>query len=59
MRKPMERRFRVVVMALVAMIAVPLQAKPVEDSWSASTLAKLVKRFVVKTFGDGLIIPRP
>jgi hypothetical protein len=47
--------------AVVVMLAVPAQARATDEQgwWGASTLVKAVKRLVVKTFGDGLIIPRP
>ena len=51
----------VVAAAVVVMLAVPAQARATEDQgwWASSTLVKAVKRLVVKTFGDGILIPRP
>lgn len=46
--------------AVVAMLAAPVQALPKDDDrWSVPKLIKVVKRLVVKTFGDGIVIPRP
>jgi hypothetical protein len=51
----------IVAAAVVVMLAVPAQARATDDQgwWASSKLVKAVKRLVVKTFGDGLIIPRP
>lgn len=46
--------------AVVVVLAAPVQALPKDDDrWSMPRLVKIVKKLVVKTFGDGLIIPRP
>lgn len=52
----------VVAVAVVMVLAVPAEAKPSEKDWSRFSLPKFLKaakRFVVTTFGDGVIIPRP
>lgn len=49
----------VVAAAVVAMLAVPAQAQPSDKEWFAPKLIKVIKKLVVRTFGDGLIIPRP
>ena len=49
----------VVAVAVVVSLAVPVYAKPVnEEGWTPSKIMKVIKR-VVKSLGDGLIIPRP
>lgn len=49
--------------AVIGMLAMPVQARPGDDGWgkewSPSKLIKAVKRLVVKTFGDGITVPRP
>jgi hypothetical protein len=46
--------------AVVAMLAAPVQALPKDDDrWSMPRLVKVIKKLVVRTFGDGLIVPRP
>ena len=51
---------RVVVAAVVVVsLAVPVYAKPAEKEFDSGKFINAVKRFVVKAFGDGLIIPRP
>jgi len=49
----------VLAVIVVAMLAVPAQARPVDEGWAPSKLLEAVKRFVVATFGDGIIVPRP
>ena len=52
----------VVAVAVVMVLAVPVEAKPSDRDWSDWSLPKFlksVKRLVVKTLGDGVIIPRP
>lgn len=50
----------VVAAAVVVMLAAPVvEAKPSDPGWTPSKLLKAVKRFVVTTFGDGIIVPRP
>lgn len=46
-------------MAVVMSLAMPVYARPTDEGWSPSRLVKMIKRFVVKTLGDGIIIPRP
>jgi hypothetical protein len=52
----------VVAVAVVMVLAVPVEAKPSDRDWSGWSLPRFltsVKRLVVKTLGDGVIIPRP
>jgi hypothetical protein len=49
----------VVAVAIVASIAVPLQAKPAGEGWSPDKIVKVVKRLVVKSLGDWITTPRP
>ena len=49
----------VVAAAVVVTLAVPISAGPRDDGWSPSKIVKLMKRFVVKALGDGIIVPRP
>jgi hypothetical protein len=49
----------VVAAAVVAMLAVPAQAQPQDKEGFAPRLIKAVKRLVVRTFGDGVTVPRP
>jgi hypothetical protein len=49
----------VVAAAVVMALAVPAEAKPTDDGWTPSKIVKALKRLVVKTLGDGVIIPRP
>ena len=56
-------RALVVVSVLVA-LAVPAEARPVpqEGSWFREPIVrvvKMIKKFAVKTFGDGLTDPKP
>ena len=61
MRGRFERVGRgVVAAAVVMMLAAPVQALPKDDDrWSMPRLVKIVKKLVVRTFGDGILIPRP
>ena len=46
--------------AVVVMLAAPVQALPKDDDgWSLPRLVKVIKKLVVRTFGDGVTIPRP
>lgn len=49
----------VVAAAAVVVLAVPVQAQPRDKEWFAPKLVKVIKKLVVRTFGDGLISPRP
>lgn len=49
----------VVAVAVVFALAVPAEAKPTDDGWTPSKIVKAVKRFIVKTLGDGITVPRP
>jgi hypothetical protein len=49
----------VVAMAVVVSLAMPVYARPTDEGWSPSRLVKMIKRFVVKTLGDGITVPRP
>jgi hypothetical protein len=49
----------VVAGAVVVMLAMPAQAQPQDREGFAPKLIKAVKRLVVRTFGDGVIVPRP
>jgi len=57
-------RVLVVVSVLVA-LAIPAEARPLpgEGAWIIDNpivrVVKILKRFVVKTFGDGLTDPKP
>lgn len=47
-------------LSLVVMLAVPAQARPGDGSWlEPGRVIKIIKKIVVKTFGDGLTDPRP
>ena len=50
----------VVAVCVVALLAVPAEARPPADSdgW-VPKLVKLLKKFAIGTHGDGVIVPRP
>lgn len=49
----------VVAAAVVVMLAVPAQAQPQDKEGFAPKLVKVIKKLVVRTFGDGILVPRP
>lgn len=51
----------VVAAAVVVMLAAPVQALPKDegDRWSMPRVIKVIKKLVVRTFGDGILVPRP
>lgn len=51
-----------VVAAVVVSLALPVQARPVDDwTWSGkgSRVVKIIKGWIAKTFGDEISIPKP
>jgi hypothetical protein len=49
-------------LSLVVMLAVPAQARPGDGSWleeGRGRIIKIIKKIVVKAFGDGLTDPKP
>ena len=48
-------------LSLVVMLAVPAQARPGDGSWLEEGRGRIIKiiKKIVKTFGDGLVDPRP
>jgi hypothetical protein len=51
----------VVVVCLVLALSAPaVSAGPRDDGWQPKNpVIKLIKKFLLRTFGDGLIIPTP
>ena len=49
----------VVAAAVVMALAVPAAAGPRDEGWSPSKVIKIMKRYVIKVLGDGIIVPRP
>ncbi|HET7437433.1 MAG TPA: hypothetical protein VFN10_22200 [Thermoanaerobaculia bacterium] len=48
-----------VVLVVLVSLAVPAQARPLDDGWWAPRFVKSVKNWVVKTFGDQMSDPKP
>jgi hypothetical protein len=49
-------------LAVVTLLALPLHAQPANQSWTDAfreRLVKIVRKLGVRSFGDGLTIPRP
>jgi hypothetical protein len=53
----------VLVVSIVLALAVPAEARPVpqDGGWlrARTPILKIIKRFAVKVFGDGLVDPKP
>lgn len=50
----------VAVGAVVVALAAPAFAGPRDDEgWTPGKIIKIVKKLVVRSLGDGLIVPRP
>lgn len=51
-----------VVVVVLASLAVPAQARTLDDGWfgfRTPRVIKVIKHWVAKTFGDGLSDPKP
>ena len=59
----MRRVFKgIAVVAVVVSLAVPAQARTREDeggTGKGTSIVQLLKQWIVRGFGDGLIVPRP
>ena len=60
----MRRVFRgIAVVAVVVSLAVPAHARSRDEERSAAgkrtSIVQLLKQWIVRSFGDGLIVPRP
>lgn len=46
------------VLPIVTILAVPVQARDIDPRGPKDPIVRLIKKWI-KTFGDGLILPRP